>query len=403
MKKLYNEIQQIIKIAFFKYDYKLPSDIDWKALSIELKQHSMFYLPADQVFDFGLTEKEKKEYVEALMKQVATWNVVMYEQQAIVDRFHELHIPMVILKGCTSAMYYPMPEYRTMGDIDLIVNPRDFKCARIALEDMGYSRRTFNEDREILLENHGIKVELHTRFSVMNDRKHAQYLDALIYQCISHPEQGSIYNYSFPMLPKLERGLVLLTHISQHMEIGLGMRQILDWMVYVNAEIDDNYWSCVFEKEAENIGLKKLAIVTTRMCQMYLGLSDTITWCQNADLVLCEELMTYIMDNGNFGAKDITSRKTISVLRIMRNPWGFMISLQKNGCKKWKWLIKYPWLKPFAWLYQLIRLIRSGLYRKHILRNMIKDMKKARREDVLLDNLEVVRRYRGLNKKKGRH
>ena len=150
--------------------------IDWKAVSTELKHHSIYYIPADEIGCLGLTDAEKDKCMEALMRQAAVWNVVMYEQQAIVDRFNELHIPMIVLKGCTSAMYYPVPEYRTMGDIDLIVNPKDFERARIALEEMGYSRETFNEVREILFKKQGVIVELHPRFAVYVNRKFGQPL-----------------------------------------------------------------------------------------------------------------------------------------------------------------------------------------------------------------------------------
>ena len=398
----YEMLFRLINKSIFHTEDSMEG-IDWKAVSTELRHHSIYYIPADVIDDLGLSDEEKNKYMEALMRQAAVWNVVMYEQQAIVERFHELNIPMVVLKGCTSAMYYPVPEYRTMGDIDLVVNPKDFERARIALEEMGYSRETFNEVREILFKKQGVIVELHPRFATMNDSTYVNYLDSLIYKGIRNPEQGSLYTYTFPMLPKLERGLVLLMHINQHMEGGLGLRQIMDWMLYVHAEMDDAYWESVFEKEAENIGLKKLAMVTTRMCQMYLGLSDTMTWCQDADPELCEDLMNYIMNNGNFGHKDAMSRKTISVLSMMKKPWSFLKSLQKTGCRTWKLLKKYPWLKPLAWLYQLFRWGSRGLKRRDFAKNMMKDMKKARREDVFFDNLEVVRRYRGLNKEEGKH
>ena len=403
MTKNYEMIFRLIdKTVFHNEDFKYEA-VDWEALSSELKQHSIYYVPADEILTLELSDAEKNTYMEGLMKQAATWNVVMYEQQAIVDAFKKMNIPMVIIKGCTSAMYYPVPEYRTMGDIDIVVLPEDFKRAHKVLEDMGYVRHTFNEHREILLKKQGVEVELHPRFSIMNDDEHAKYLDALIYKGIKEPEHGSIYSYTFPMLPKLERGLICLSHISQHMEGGLGLRQILDWMLYVHTEVDDAYWNDVFAKEVEKIGLKQLAIVTTRMCQMYFGLPDNITWCKKADANLCEELMDYIMNNGNFGGKDAMSRKTMFVLRIMRRPWRFFASLQSAGSKTWLLLRKYPWLKPFAWIYQLFRWANRGLHRKDFAKNMVKDMKKARREDVFFDNLGVVRRYRGLNNKKGKH
>ena len=44
------------------------------------------------------------------------------------------------------------------------------------------------------------------------------------------------------MFPPLENGLVLLGHINQHLEEGLGLRQILDWALYVDKALDDDAW-----------------------------------------------------------------------------------------------------------------------------------------------------------------
>ena len=126
----YEMLFRLINKSIFHTEVSMEV-IDWKAVSPELKHHSIYYIPADEIGCLGLSDAEKDKYMEALMRQAAVWNVVMYEQQAIVDRFHEMNIPMVVLKGCTSAMYYPVPEYRTMGDIDLIVNPKDIPVKRL--------------------------------------------------------------------------------------------------------------------------------------------------------------------------------------------------------------------------------------------------------------------------------
>ena len=36
-------------------------------------------------------------------------------------------IPVIFMKGQTTALRYPNPLHRTPGDIDFVVNPKDFK------------------------------------------------------------------------------------------------------------------------------------------------------------------------------------------------------------------------------------------------------------------------------------
>ena len=81
----YEMLFRLINKSIFHTE-DLVEGIDWKAVSTELKHHSIYYIPADEIGCFGLSNAEKNKYMEALMRQAAVWNVVMYEQQAIVDR-----------------------------------------------------------------------------------------------------------------------------------------------------------------------------------------------------------------------------------------------------------------------------------------------------------------------------
>jgi len=172
--------------------------------------------------------------------------------------------------------------------------------------------------------------------------------------------------YYFSALPKKENGLVLMEHINSHMESGLGFRQILDWMLYVDRNVDDAFWFRELEPVLREVRLDKLAVTVTRMCQLWLGLRTDITWCAGADEDLCRQLMEYILCQGNFGRKtEHGSNLAAGVVHASRNPFALLKILQRRGCINWKAAERYPFLKPFAWLYQLVRYIRLGLSSKH--------------------------------------
>ena len=99
------------------------------------------------------------------------------------------------------------------------------------------------------------------------------------------------------MFPPLENVLVLLEHINQHLEKGLGLRQILDWALYVDKALDDDTWEHTFAPVVHRLGLDRLAITVTRMCQLYLGLRPDITWCASADEKVCDSLMKGLMQD----------------------------------------------------------------------------------------------------------
>lgn len=180
--------------------------------------------------------------------------------------------------------------------------------------------------------------------------------------------------FSVPVLPPLANGLVLLAHIQQHLSSGLGLRQIIDWMMYVEKYLNDEFWNTEFKDAAEKCSLKKLAMVSTLMCQKYLGLDPEITWCRNSeDDKLCDELLEYVVKRGNFGRKMGQSAGSLDRLQMLRNPIETIKTAQNHGTAKWKLLNKFPWLRPFAWIYQLIvwpiHAIQHGYTPKELLKN----------------------------------
>jgi hypothetical protein len=125
---------------------------------------------------------------------------------------------------------------------------------------------------------------------------------------------------------------------------------------------------------------------------VYLGLTDTITWCYGADPTLCQNLLIHTMQQGNFGKKtNAQLRKTVGVLGVLDSDLNFFQLLQKNGCYNWKLLRRHPWLKPFAWLYQLCRYLRASVFNRNWRRHFFTAFRKKKRTTDLLDQLGVQR------------
>lgn len=326
-----------------------------------------------------LSPEQQNSWNNIALQQVTFYCQYKYEQEKL-----PLTVPYVILKGTSAGQYYPHPEYRTLGDIDIMTRREDFDIAYQQLKDNGY-QLVKDLDREKGLIKNGILVELHRYFAKLNDPHQAKYLDDLIISNINAEH----------VLPNLINGLVLLEHISQHMENGIGLRHIIDWMMFVDKCLPDDQWS-VFQKEAKNIGLEKLAITVTRMCELYLGL-PVRNWCNEVDETLCEELMEYVMACGNFGVKRVNdSDYGENVFTLARTPKAAFYLLQKQGVMNWPLAKKYYLVRPFAWIYQSGRYVSKGLFRKHALRKLNEEYKTARKRKKLFDALEIRQVYKGV-------
>ncbi len=314
----------------------------------EMKRHTIAALPASCLSSLGLPNDLQEEWKTYILQQLASYAQCRYEQSVL-----PLNIPFVILKGTSAAKYYPYPDYRMMGDIDIMTKREDLDKAYHQLIDNGYNV-TKELDREICLIKNGINVELHRRFATLSDPKKAKYLDDLIIDNINPSH----------VLPDNINGLVILEHINQHMEGGIGFRQIIDWMMFVDKCLPDEKWP-EFYPMVKEIGLEKLATVTTRMCEIYLGLANH-AWCADVDPAICEQLINYLLSCGNFGNKK-TSDTAISenVFAYASTPKMAFKLLQKQGLSNWKATQKYAVLRPFAWIYQAFRYAVRGLKRDH--------------------------------------
>lgn len=361
----------------------------WSAVWDELLLQTVAGLVADDASLFKISEKEKQKSLSYYASTLVVFHRLMECQDEIMEALGG--IESVVLKGATAAAYYPQPDLRQMGDIDILVRPEEFAQAEEALINSGCIK-TDAIERHIGFETKsGINIELHRKFSSGDDRRQNEILDRILFQAIARREFVDVAGHTVPALPKLENGLVLLGHINQHLSSGLGLRQIIDWVMYVRVNLTDTFWNDSFCAIAESVGMRRLAEIITRMCKKYFGLEE-ITWCDGAEEELADELLEYIFRKGNFGRKNQASNKTVSVMHQFRNPIAAFRYLQAGGMIHWKAAQKHRILRPLAWIYQIGHIIKKGLKRKVKPGKFIEEARQSKQEMAFLSKLGVTRK-----------
>ena len=390
------EMLALLRGSIWQQPYTPAVQVDYDAMWRELKLHTIQNLCVDLLA--AADPANQMRYLASGAKNCAAWYRLMGVQQTITHVLDKAEIPCAVLKGAAADLAYPQPLNRSMGDIDLLVKPTDFDRAMALLLDNGCLLHDVRNPRHTELRMNGVQIELHRHFAVLSDAKRASHLDRMLFDSLDRVQLQEIEGYHFYSLPPLENGLVLLEHINSHMASGLGLRQIIDWMLYVQQALDDDAWFGEFQAVAQTVHLEKLAVTVTRMCQMYLGLREDISWCRFADRKLCQRLMEHIIGQGNFGNKlDRRSHGAVKVLNALRSDGNFFRLLQRHGCYNWKALQKHPWLRPFAWLYQLCRYIRKALSGGRITRTFQGIFQKQRRNSDLLADLGVQQKNHRLD------
>ena len=285
--------------------------------------------------------------------RLAAYVQYKYAENDMADTLNKHSIPFVILKGFAAAIYYPEPRARAFGDIDFIVPPAFFDFTCETLKSNGYMQGA-DEGRHIAFSKNGYHFELHRRFSY-EDLDIEKYVLA----GIDHRVIVSLNNHMFPMLPPLANGLVLLAHIRRHLKSGLGLRQVIDWRMYCDKVVDDEFYFSSLKPAIEPLSMITLTVTVTALCQKYLGLKKSITWCRDADDALVDRLFDNLINTGNFGRKQGEGSKVERITTYIRRE-GLFHYLQSAGEYNWKAYHKYHFLRPFCWLYQILRYIVIG-------------------------------------------
>ncbi len=376
----YNDLLRLIRASLWGAELGMAGQKEYD----EMKQQALQTLPADIIAFLDLPEDIFHSWKNDIRWSVINNTRYQYEQSRI-----PISVPYVILKGTAAAQYYPHPEYRTMGDIDIMTGRDDYDTACEILLQNGYEELTNNHQEEFgrhrSYAKNGIVIEVHAFFALLNDPEQAKYMDDLIVANINPSH----------ILPDLINGLVLLEHINQHFEEGLGLRQIIDWMMFVDKCLPDEQWPD-FRIMAQRVGLEQLAVITTRMCELYLGLPSHM-WCRGADEKLCEKLLEYVISSGNFGNKrNDASCVTTNLFTYARTPAAFFRLLQERGMVNWTAAREHKILRPFAWIYQLARYNRLSRKRQDAFTKIKKDYNSAKERIALFDALGVKQISKGL-------
>ena len=99
----------------------------------EMKQQAIVALPASCLHSLSLPSELATEWKKDIVRQISFYSLYCLEQTKL-----PVAVPYVILKGTSAAKYYPYPEYRMMGDIDIMTSREDFETACKQLMDNGY-------------------------------------------------------------------------------------------------------------------------------------------------------------------------------------------------------------------------------------------------------------------------
>ena len=347
-----------------------------------------FYNSDEEVLKNGKCEYIRKK----LTKTLAGNAKIDFEHIRICDIMKNAGIPCTILKGFASALYYPDPLMRSMGDVDFLVDTDDFEKATEVLKENKYEPTGKNHDVHDIYLGKICRCEMHFQPSGIPHGKAGVKVRKYLSGLLEKSETVSTELGELTVPSTYHHGLIILLHMCHHLTgDGLGLRHLCDWAVFLH-KIGEEKFLEMFEKTLKDIGLWEFAKIMTFISCKYLGLPG-MSFSKNVDKKLADYILIDIIIGGNFGQKHadrsheslLISSKNEEETSMLRQ---FFISANSIVYKHWKAARKFKILLPFGWIFF------GGRY---IIRSILGKRPKIRPQKVAKEASERIDIYSNLN------
>ena len=247
-------ILQLVRLGIGHDSGPLPPTIDWDAVQVQSSRQGITAIVWDaslKLYDQGLLADGRLLDVP-LKKQ---WIGIVYQnyerkyddyRKAIckLAAFYNRHgFRLMVLKGYGLSLYYPVPEHRPCGDIDIWAFGQ-YREADAAIEkELGISIDKTHHHHTVF-SFRGYSVENHYDFVNVHGHRSSAKIEKIFKQLAESDEYFTVIDGEKVYLPSPDlHALFLLRHTMSHFaSTSMSLRQILDWAFFVEKNTDSIHW-----------------------------------------------------------------------------------------------------------------------------------------------------------------
>lgn len=204
-------------------------------------------------------------------------------------------ISALVLKGLALATYYPHPEHRECGDIDLYSGENHLAVDSILAKAGADVKDDYYVHSHIVFD--GIIIENHCFFNNVRGSRARKKLERHFIELMN---AGGAVRRFVPntklVIPSADFNALFLTmHALRHfvLEGGIRLRHLTDWAMFLKSEQDNVNWA-EFYAWADKMHFSRFANAMTGLAVKYLGLKISTTGLaaesKYADLILDDML-----------------------------------------------------------------------------------------------------------------
>lgn len=357
-KVLLNLLQSAVSVKVPNGDLLLDNADDWKKIfGISAHQGvNTVLLDAIEHLQDNLRPKNPllMRWVGQTMMQEQTYEHHKDQITLLADILSKHDIQILLLKGYSCSLNYPVPRHRPTGDMDIYLFGKQANADHIVEQELGIKvHREYH--KHSTFDFNGVEVENHAKFiDDMSHKSNIRFEQVLMqtltqYPCIKSP----IANVLLPS-PTFN-ALFLLRHTGEHFASNeITLRHILDVGTFFrrfHSEID---WNVVFGEYKQERMMDFFNGIAT-ICVSHLGFSpdcftsDDKSYSYKIELALADRILEDIfikkkqlpMSTNNI--KTIWQKYTYMLEKSSRwwhNRWKYKLIYNENLIESFLWLAK---------------------------------------------------------------
>ena len=333
-------------------------EINWKTVYEYAKQQSLMgvcYVQIKKLIEAGLSVPADvlNMFHKGFFNDVYVAENHRVYMEELSNAFQEKEIVCLPFKGWVIKDYWPVPELRTMGDVDILVHSEDRESSDSVMESLSYDR---------FIDNHAVwtyhkkdmAVELHDHMfyeHLVSDIDYVAYFD-------------QAWEHSKPKLDESFHFLYLITHMAKHtINHGMGFRAYMDLVLLCSKAKTGMRWDWIRE-ELTRLKLLRFTETCFAFCRSWFGFEPPLPAGE-----LDPEFYSFVTDklfqDGIFGLENRQNEASVSAKEIAHTDRSYIAGALKLTLHRifppyeemqlvpwYSFVDGRPWLLPFAWVYR---------------------------------------------------
>lgn len=367
-----------------------PENTDWEEIYRLAGIHNVCAIIANQIFMLKPEEQPNAETLSKFRQQMGYTVIDSDEKKQTRDYirklFTENKMEYMFVKGAILRNYYPVKDFRTGSDTDVLIRNEDMDKCRCLIKEAGL--KTENSSRNVISAYYNKQhIEIHSDLDYDNP----------FFQNIFDMCERKGYEYIIGDQLHL---LYVMCHIIKHFNMcGAGIKMFMDIDVLIRHM--ENFDYNAFMEQCRDIRIETFARASLALCAYWFGTPVNTDIDLNDDTKLRDLFETEIMKSGNFGfnARDLgdyyinkgmgSSGKN-GLFSKLRALIALLFPEKKYLMNQYAYTQRRPYLLPLAWVNRLFdAVLKRKEHSKNTVRSILSKGDETEQYKKLLTELDI--------------